>query len=448
MIAANHWKWAFSMTLTKSLFVGLASFVAAAMFVAPDINAAPVTSTEAEDQPQAMRPDMAAYRQGMRALERGDLDEAEAAFQESVKLNDEVAAPLLRLAEIATARNDMEKTEVNLLLAQDAAPEDPNVYVAMARFYVGQDRNAEAREALERAIEFAPERAELFVELGILLTRNLAKHAEAVEAFDAALAEDDSNARAHLGRGGALLALGDTANAKASLKTASRISPNEPVVWDSLARIAVIEDDAQTAIRLYDRSIAVDPNRIAPYIGRAEVLARTGDFDRAVAAFEAGVEANPEESGGALVRLGIMYQAGDRPDDAIETYERAIAADDTQVVAYNNLASLLAKRGERLDEARAWAERAIELRPEVPHFEDTLGWVLYASGESAEALEHIESAAERAPNEAEIQYHLGILRDETGDSNGAREAFEEALRLNESFPGADDARKRLAALEN
>ncbi len=436
------------MLLINLLLAGLLSLAAVAAVVsAPaSVRAAPMTFIELEDQPRPMRADVAAYRRGLRALDSGDLEAAERAFRESFRLNDQVAAPLLGLVEVAMRRNELDTAERHLELAEKTAPDQPDVHFTRARLLINRSRHEEARQALERAIALAPGRPDLHVELGMLLTRSLGRHAEAVAALDKAIALDNDNDRAHLGRGTALLALGELSRARTAFETAGRLAPRDPVVWDMLAEVARAENDPEAALAYYQRSIAADPDRAAPHVGRGSVLAGLGDFDAAVAAFEAAAAAEPARSGAVLTRLGMVHEASGDIDAAIAGYERAIAADDRQVAAYNNLAAIMADRRERLGEALTWARRAVELRPEIPHFEDTLGWVLYANGDIETALVHIEVAAQKLPDHPQVQYHLGVLRAASGDRDGARAALETALRLSDAFPGADDARERLAAL--
>lgn len=73
--------------------------------------------------------------------------------------------------------------------------------------------------------------------------------------------------------------------------------------------------------------------------------------------------------------------------------------------AYNALGYSLAEHKVRLDDARKWVKKALDLAPGDPLITDSMGWVEFRSGNDAEALRLVRAAyAKRA--EPEIAAHL------------------------------------------
>jgi TolA-binding protein len=77
---------------------------------------------------------------------------------------------------------------------------------------------------------------------------------------------------------------------------------------------------------------------------------------------------------------------------------------------------------------------------------DTLGWVHYQRGAYPAALEVLKDCVKKAPQSPIYQYHLGMSYLKAGDKANAKASLAEALRLNKSFPGADEARSILAQM--
>jgi tetratricopeptide (TPR) repeat protein len=86
------------------------------------------------------------------------------------------------------------------------------------------------------------------------------------------------------------------------------------------------------------------------------------------------------------------------------------------------------------------------LYPADPSVADTLGWVYYRKADYPRALSLVTQAAATAPNEPEIQCHLGMIRYALGQEAPARLALQHALEGDKDFPGKDEARRRLAIL--
>ena len=98
-----------------------------------------------------------------------------------------------------------------------------------------------------------------------------------------------------------------------------------------------------------------------------------------------------------------------------------------------------------------------DLRPTCPQWlrrlpdnaavADTVGYVYLKRQDPAKAIPQFERSIQKDPKNPVYQYHLGIALAAAGDPVKARRALEEALRLNPSFAGADDARKKLSSLK-
>ncbi len=127
--------------------------------------------------------------------------------------------------------------------------------------------------------------------------------------------------------------------------------------------------------------------------------------------------------------LGQAYQQLGQIDRAVESYRRALALNDKDVVSLNNLAWILAELRKKPDEALPLATKAEQFAPGSPEVLDTLGWIQYRRGAYADAEKPLSRAVERAPNSGAIRYHLGMTYARLGRKVDAVSMLRRAAQL-------------------
>lgn len=142
--------------------------------------------------------------------------------------------------------------------------------------------------------------------------------------------------------------------------------------------------------------------------------AATNLLERARAAWEQirPGEAPPPGWYGALsaAREGV----GDA-DGALEALERGLAEAGRDPTLLNNLAYLLAERGEDLPRALDLVDEALAARPLEPAYLDTLGWILHKRGQHEDAIEAYHKALSRLKEpDAEIAAHVALAFEALG----------------------------------
>jgi tetratricopeptide (TPR) repeat protein len=118
--------------------------------------------------------------------------------------------------------------------------------------------------------------------------------------------------------------------------------------------------------------------------------------------------------------------------------------------AQNDLAYLLARRGESLPEATELAQEARANRPDSFQIADTLGYVYLRRELSEAALVQFDAAIELSESEssgwATAQFHRGLALRELGRHAEAIAAIEQALASGADFAQAREAHQVLAEL--
>lgn len=123
----------------------------------------------------------------------------------------------------------------------------------------------------------------------------------------------------------------------------------------------------------------------------------------------------------------------------VQMFERAIELDPNFVQAYARLSlarSILFQRGydrseENILKAKAAADRALELQPELPEGHMALGmYYYYCHKDYDRALEELSLAEKDMPNNREILSNTGFIRRRQGNFEEAASSMKKALELN------------------
>jgi Tfp pilus assembly protein PilF len=157
-------------------------------------------------------------------------------------------------------------------------------------------------------------------------------------------------------------------------------------------------------------------------LARAEVLAR-----------KESEEGSPL-SLGRLASIEVRYvlatveQRGGRTRDAARHFEEVLASDLGMYMAHVQLARIHERNGAA---AKAIVERrrALAVNPEDASLQFDLGVSLARSGEFSEAQSLLTQAMAANPHNARIPYMLGLVREQLGDAAGARAAFDRFLAI-------------------
>ena len=126
---------------------------------------------------------------------------------------------------------------------------------------------------------------------------------------------------------------------------------------------------------------------------------------------------------------------------AVELFERAIARDPTFVLAFAKLAIAHTsmfwwnhdRTPQRLAAARAAADNAVRLRPDMPHCHLALGWYYYwGERDYDRALRHFELARTNWPGVSDVLVLVAGIRRRQGDFERALENHHEAAAADPS----------------
>ncbi|WP_158228867.1 XrtA/PEP-CTERM system TPR-repeat protein PrsT [Chitinimonas sp. BJB300] len=98
--------------------------------------------------------------------------------------------------------------------------------------------------------------------------------------------------------------------------------------------------------------------------------------------------------------------------------------------------------------AQGMAERALKLVPDNPAYADTLGWILVQQGQLEAGLRYLREARLRSPEDGEIRYHLAYALSKSGRKTEAKEEMQAALAARGGLERTAEVNRLLAELGN
>lgn len=203
--------------------------------------------------------------------------------------------------------------------------------------------------------------------------------------------------------------------------------------------------DFPAAERAYQRALGRDGNNLQARLGLAGVLNQQGKKAEALQVADEAARANPRSSV-PQVTIARLQEAAGRRSEGIAAYRKALELDPDNVYAMNNLAWLLGKDGQNLDEAIPLAEKANGKAPDSWSVADTLGWLQYHKGNLDRAEELIKAAQGVAPENPSIRYHLGMVYAKQGKTEKAIQELKQVLKASPKSPEAEAARQTIKSL--
>lgn len=280
-----------------------------------------------------------------------------------------------------------------------------NYWLNLARAQLALDRNALARESLEKARGVKPDSMAVVTALVMLDVREGKRDA----------------------------ALQRIAQLRKERPTDAAVSELEGDYYMQTQRY-------ELAASAYDRAISQRPaGATALKASRARQL---GHMTDTAAPLESWLSAHPDDLAMQVV-LAEAYARGGKSAQAIEKYELAVSNGPANAVVLNNLAWLYYQA--RDPRAELTAARAYGLQSGNPAIADTYGWILVEKGKLAEGTEILKKAAASSGGNPDIEYHYAAALARAGQVEIARQTLT-SLAAREGFASQAEAKRLLQEL--
>lgn len=237
----------------------------------------------------------------------------------------------LSLGSVLFQRGYLEQAEIFFQQALQDDPASGEALYGIGSVYMNQNKNAEARQMFERAVNATASYPDTIPDawnnLGVIATRenNLT---EAVRDFQSAL----------------------------------NVNPKHLLSLNNLGNAYRLQKQWGDAREVLDRAVAIAPEDAEANYSLGMVYAQTGDTAKAYDYLQRSLKTRPDYPE-ALNNLGVLYLVTQRPDEAVATFKQCIQVAPAFDQAYLNLARVFVLRGER-DQARDLLNSVLKRHPD------------------------------------------------------------------------------------
>jgi len=171
--------------------------------------------------------------------------------------------------------------------------------------------------------------------------------------------------------------------------------PQRMQAWHQLLVVNNILRDWQSMLVYSDKALEFFIDQPVLFLFNGLANFQLNNYQEAASALEFGLDLLEPESNLKLSfyeLLGSAYHHLREFAKSDSAYNRALRIDPQNSTILNNFAYHLAVRNIRLSEAETMALEANRLRPGIPAYQDTLGWIYFRQGRFLEAKEWIGKA--------------------------------------------------------
>lgn len=297
-------------------------------------------------------------------------------------------------------------------------------------------KHREAASMFQKALELDPESA--FSWGGLGWARLLSEeHQGAVEAFSRAIELEPEYWLAHESLAVAYTMMGEVEKAAEAARRGIELNPADWLGHQVLGLTLLMSGDNQGAIEELKLARKYVPEKhltAREYFLIGYTYELEGEYEKALGNYRRASENSPEEAGYHAAIASILSGQG-KTEEARKEYEKTIELDPHNPVARSGLALIYYGEG-NLEQAIRQMEAAVEANPEDVYSRYFLAQFLLDSGDAQSALQHLDEALALPAAAGEVRVSLltlkGRVLDAMGDPSGAVEALRDALSLDGS----------------
>lgn len=336
------------------------------------------------------------------------------------------------LADVYEHNNQPQKAAEVLQQAQQAAPGEINIDLALANQALKKKDTLKFRIHLKSAILNGNADLDTRLDLFYGYIQNMTDsmlHAEALPVLHSLLNQYPNEAPLHATYAEFLQADDKNDQAIEEFKKSVALKPSNFIVWEKLLGSLTEKKNADTLIKYADKAIRLFPTQAMCFYFRGIGYYNKSNNPLAIKSLQKAIELQPEEQKQPLatmyIILGDVYHAEKMHKESDEAYDKAISIEPNDAILLNNYSYDLAIRSVQLDKALTMSAKSLTLRPNNATFMDTNAWIYFKKGDYKKAKEILEKAIQIASDKSDpdMHEHLGDVYFKLNDKVKALEQW-------------------------
>lgn len=386
----------------------------------------------------------------------GRVGEAVERLKEGLGKTGQSAQLLLALAGLQKEQRDLVNAETTLRQAVAKDPSNVKAHQDLGLIVAAQGRMEEASKIL---LELDGKRqldrdGVLGLARALMSLQQAGKAREVLQRVHDTLA-DDWDVAAELGR--AMFEAGQDAEAETVLRKVLQQRPSHHVSYYYLGQLLARRGDREGAIAAFENSIKGNSRDPLPRIQLARLYVEGHDaestrlaknqLDAVLAAYSRNEVPEEERDPDAYLMHGRILFNEQKYTLAMKDFEAALARAPTRIDILVGFARALFEAA-RYDDARPYLRQVLSRDPQHPEANYLMGRIKVREGKTREAREHLERVVKRDPRSfPDANRVLGMIYRDEGLQALARSAFQSYLRhADPKSAEAEEVRQLLARM--
>lgn len=365
------------------------------------------------------------YMQSLLAIQKKDKNLAETKVQQALKVRPEWDKALILQAQIAVFSGDLNKAKALLKEASVKYPDNSKINKMYAQVLIKAENYEEAIEVYQNISSADPKDIESQFALGLIYMQ-LEQDERAEGIFKKLLEQPEWQYQASFYLGKIEEKRDHTKNA---LVWFDKVMEG-PFVFDaSISAISLLAKDKQfneANSRLSILQNKFPKQKLRLLLVQAELYSQQKQYEKAFNLLTDALVDFPEQKE-LLYTRALMAERVNKPEIAKADLKKILAMEPDNVEALNALGYTLLNNPDGYAEAEKYLQRALRLEPEAAVIIDSYGWLQFKLGNKVKALEYLQKAYEKQP-ENEIAAHLAEVLWALDKKDEAKKIFNKAIK--------------------
>jgi predicted Zn-dependent protease len=351
-------------------------------------------------------------------LAAGHEMDATTQLREALQLNEQFMLPKYLLAELYLRNSEFTQAEVLAQEVLDERPNDPRARLILVAAHSGLGEFDKARQDIEILRKQGAQQALLDYRLG-LVEREAGDLQKAERLLQAALKAGKGYVVAAQPLFEVQMELGKLDEAQSLVESRLEANPAQSELQVLLARVAMARGQFGHATEILREVLDRNESNATAHLYLGQILIDQNKTDEALLHLRRAVDSTTAPPMAFFSYGTLLISQGDYTEGQ-QALERAVELSPDYSEALNNLAWAMAERGNDLDQALTYAQRAVARQPANNDFADTLGYIYIKRNLNQDAIQVLDPIVRRNPNRGAFRYHLGLAHYQSGNIDEAR----------------------------
>lgn len=348
----------------------------------------------------------------------------------------------LQMADFYNSNGMSDKAIPYIEKAKKIDPNNSEINIVLYNYYISNNKNKEAFEALEKVFVSSSldieEKVKIIMRYFPVINKNKLYHKEAFILLDSLIKAHPNNPIAWSVYADFLSKDNRLDEAAKAYEKVILFDNSKYLVWEQYLSILVELGQWDKAYEKSSLAMELFPTQSLPYYIQGVVAVQKKDWKNAIKSLEESQKFNIDNEdmlNQTYLFLAEAYHYNMEYKKSDDCFEKLLMKNPNNALLLNNYSYFLSLRGERLDYALILAEKANKISPNTALYEDTFAWVLFKKGEIEKAQLWLEKALNHGgDNDAEILEHYGDILYHKGEKSKALEYWEKAKNLGVDNP--------------